>query len=192
MILPIALLIAQAPSTTLAYPVMPVLEEARDTCATIAGGDRGEATAARGWQQDTRAPSGWLKTYVRQNSQLDAIVGEPVFHELRRKVVAGRELILYVFGVGAANDPSRKWGSCEVLDLNADGAISPDALVRWAGRKPEPSLPMGRNIVMRWVPGLVAGSADTAITYSPPGSALASVRPGLIYTVVARTGDQKQ
>jgi hypothetical protein len=193
MILPIVLMLAQAPSTTSAYPLTTVLEEARNTCALVAEPAADEATlAGRGWQQSTREPSGWLNNYVRQNAKLNEIVGEPVYHELLQKTVAGRDLTLYIFSIGVPTNPERKWGSCEVLDLNADGGINAESVIRWAGREPEPSLPLGSVIVLRWVPALSPGAMDTAITYSPPGSALASIRPGLIYTVVARTGNPKQ
>jgi hypothetical protein len=192
-ILAAALSLAQALSTPFAYPLSAVLDEARDTCAQMSGPmPMTVAIEANDWKPATLQPRGWLASYLAGNQKLGEVLKKPAYYELFRKFVAGRELTLYIFGVGFERGDARKWGSCEIMDLEAEGDISRDAVVLWAGREPVPSFPLGDDVAERWVPGLSPNSMDSAVTYSPPESPLADVRPELIYTLVAATEEETQ
>jgi hypothetical protein len=188
-----ALSLAQAVSSLPPYPLSTVLDEARDTCALMSKPKpMTAAVELRGWSVVSSQPQGWLASYLSENQKFTDIIKQPTYFALYRKFVAGRELTLYVFGFGPEQGDARKWGSCEVMDLAAEGNIGREAVVGWSGREPIPGIPLGDDVVERWVPGLTPNSMDSAVTYSPPTSSLADVRPGLIYTLVAAAGKETQ
>ncbi len=181
----LALLMAQATPADRSYPLEIVLNESRDTCALLLDPERAdEGFADRGWRPISVEPSGWLADYVQSNRQIGPTLDMSAYDALLEKRVSDRNLILYVFGLAPRTSTERNWASCEVIDLAAAGPISEADVVRWAGREPMPGLPFGNNILLRWVPSLTEGAADSSVTFSPVNSPLARIRPGLIYTLV--------
>lgn len=189
----LALLAAQAAVPSEVYPLQRILDESRDVCALLIEPDSGsDRFVAKGWRFGTSQQSAWLADYMRSNRKIGPALKLESFDALYEKQVAGRNLILYVFGLAQKGSASKPWGSCEVMDLTASGVISNADVVRWAGREPAPSLPLGDSVLLRWVPSLTEGAVDSSVTYSPAGSPLAEMRPGLIYTLVMPSGTSRQ
>ena len=185
------MLLAQIAPATTSYPLDVILNESRDTCALLIGApDGNEVFTSRGWSPVDKSLGGWLAQYIGSNRDLGQALSLQSYDSVFQKRFANRDLILYVFGLAAAGSARKRWGSCEVMDLTASGSITNDTVRRWAGREPQPNYELGSNVLLRWVPSLSPGGADSSITYSPADSPLASLRPGLIYTLVMLTGKQ--
>ncbi len=183
------MLLAQIAPAPTPYPLDSILNESRDTCALIIAASEGnEAFQARGWSPVVNSPSGWLAQYIGSNRNLGTALSLESYDSVFQKKFVNRDLILYVFGATSAKDARKPWASCEVMDLTASGSITDDQVKRWADREPQPNFASGSSVLLRWVPSLSPGGADSSVTFSPANSPLASLRPGLIYTLVMPTG----